>query len=311
MKHTRPKVFSSRQQGFSLIELLIASTLGLVITLGGLAVFASATGTSRISEAQNRMNEDAQAALSLLSREIKMAGHKPIDSPPDTQPSALGSEPAKSQPSLTLHGCTGMLYEDASSVNDDKLRCEISTTSQPHSLFIHYETGTKKKKKLPNEVPPTDCLGFALDAQDGFYYIAKNRYYISTSPIIRSPTLYCKGNGGMGTPQPIVENIEDLQFSYGAMSTPSTVPKRVAGYLTATQVEKLATSTSKDDIATAWAQVLTVQICIVVRSDEKNLVSVNASSIYTKCDGTQDTSRTDRRLRRAYTTTVALRNRLI
>jgi type IV pilus assembly protein PilW len=99
-------------------------------------------------------------------------------------------------------------------------------------------------------------------------------------------------------------------------SAPASPPKTseptklIAGYLSATEVEKLAPSQSKSDIESAWNQVLTVQICIVVRSEAKNLVSDNVSAIYTKCDGTLDTSQTDRRLRRAFTTTVALRNRL-
>jgi type IV pilus assembly protein PilW len=120
----------------------------------------------------------------------------------------------------------------------------------------------------------------------------------------------------------MIENIEDLKFSFGTMGTPASAsasapaasaasaPKPIAGYLSATEVEKLAPSQSKSDIESAWNQVLTVQICIVVRSEAINLVADNASSSYTKCDGTQDTSQIDRRLRRAYTTTVALRNRL-
>lgn len=115
----------------------------------------------------------------------------------------------------------------------------------------------------------------------------------------------------------MIENIEDLKFSFGTAAMPApapaasaaSAPKPIAGYLSATEVEKLALSQPKGDIASAWNQVRTVQICIVVRSEDKNLVSDNAASIYTKCDGTQDASQTDRRLRRAYTTTVALRNR--
>jgi type IV pilus assembly protein PilW len=302
MKETQPQRISKRQQGFSLIELLIATAIGLIITLGVLAVFSNSTVASRMAEAQSRMNEDAQVALNLLSLEIKMAGHNPVNSAPN------GLAVKNPLSTLTLHGCSGMFYVDATSVNDDKLRCEIGVPNQAHALFVIYEADTKNT--MPSAGIPTDCLGNKLTIKSGTYYVAENRYFVSASKVISAPSLYCKGNGGLGTAQPMVENIEDLQFSYGTMSTPSPVPKRIAGYLSATEVEKLAASSAKVDIASAWGQVLTVQICIVVRSEAKNLVSDNASSIYTKCDGTQDTSQTDRRLRRAYTTTVALRNRL-
>jgi type IV pilus assembly protein PilW len=303
MKHPHPPKRQRTQQGFSLIELLIATTLGLVITLGVLAVFASSASASRMVEAQSRMNEDAQIALGLLSLEIQMAGHNPINS-------ALNGQAVKNLLSpLTLHGCSGMFYTDASSVSDDKLRCELGVPAQPHALFVRYEADTKNT--TPSIGIPTDCLGYKLTAQAGSYYVAENRYYIGISQTISAPSLYCKGNGGQGTAQPMVENIEDLQLRYGTLASPGSMPKRVAGYLSATEVEKLATAISKDAIARAWGQVLTVQICIVVRSEARNLVSDKASSIYTKCDGTQDTGQTDRRLRRAYTTTVALRNRLI
>jgi type IV pilus assembly protein PilW len=303
MKGAAHQGLGSHQQGFSLIELLIAATIGLVITLGGLAVFVSSTGISKMGEAQGRMNEDAQVALSLLSLEIKMAGHNPITTAPNGQATKNPLSP------LAIRGCDGVFYFDANSVNDDKLRCENGAASQPNALFIRYEADTKNT--FPSAGTPTDCLGNKLTAQTGAYYVAENRYYVGTSQVISAPSLYCKGNGGLSTAQPIVENIDDLQFTYGTLRTPSPTSQGVAGYLSATAVEKLAISASKEDIANAWRQVLTVQICVVVRSEVKNLVNDNASSIYTKCDGTQDISQTDRRLRRAYTTTVALRNRLM
>lgn len=292
---------SGQQDGFSLLELLIAASIGMVITVGALAVFASSTGASKTTEAQSLMNEDAQAALSLLSREIKMAGNNPIISVTN------GTADRNPISVLTLRGCSGMFTVDANSASDDKLTCEISSSSQPHSLFLRYEADQWNTSASAGM--PTDCLGTKLTPPSGSPNIAENRYYINTSPTIRAPSLYCKGNGGSGFAQPMIENIEDLSFSFGTMGTPNPVPKRIAGYLSATEVEKLAPSQSRVDIDTAWKKVLTVQICIVVRSEAKNLVNDNASSTYTKCDGTQDTSQTDRRLRRAYTTTVALRNR--
>ena len=309
MKRRRQQGLPSRQPGFSLLELLIATSIGMVITVGAIAVFANSTGASKTTEAQSRMNEDAQAALSLLSREIKMAGNNPIISV------TKGKADRNPISDLTLRGCSGMLNFDVNSVSDDKLTCEISSSSQPHSLFLRYEADQWNTAASAGK--PTDCLGTKLTPPPGLPNIVENRYYIDTSQVIRPRSLYCKGNGGLGFAQPMIENIEDLKFRFGTAIMPApappasaaSAPKLIAGYLSATEVEKLASSQQKSDIAIAWNQVLTVQICIVVRSEAINLVADNASSTYTKCDGTQDTSQTDRRLRRAYTTTVALRNR--
>jgi type IV pilus assembly protein PilW len=317
MNRLRTQGLISRQYGFSLLELLIATSIGMVITVGAIAVFANSTGASKTTEAQSRMNEDAQAALSLLSREIKMAGYNPIIFMTE------GKAVRNPISAPTLRGCSGMLMVDANSANDDKLTCEIGVTSQPHSLVVRYEADFWNTLKSKSKELPTDCLGAELEEKTNTqlvpekinkqlvpekisYFIAENRYYIGTSQVIRPPSLYCKGNGGLGFAQPMIENIEDLKFSFGTATMPAPAP--IAGYLSATEVEKLASSQPKGDIASAWNQVRTVQICIVVRSEAMNLVVDNASSIYTKCDGTQDASQIDRRLRRAYTTTVYLRN---
>jgi len=137
--------------------------------------------------------------------------------------------------------------------------------------------------------------------------VADNRFYIGTTTAIVSPSLYCKGNGGGATAQPLVENVEDLQFLYGTVSTGTTATTAtVAGYLRADEVASLATTPADDP--TRWGKVMSVRVCIVVRS-ENPVVTDAASAQYLKCDGTVDTSQTDLRLRRAYATTVVLRNR--
>ena len=79
----------------------------------------------------------------------------------------------------------------------------------------------------------------------------------------------------------------------------------LAGYLDASGVEGLTALTARAD---RWGKVLTVRICVVVRS-ENPVAPDTTSASYVKCDGNVDTSKTDLRLRRAYSTTVVLRNR--
>ena len=120
------------------------------------------------------------------------------------------------------------------------------------------------------------------------------------------PTLYCKGNSSVA--QPLVENIEDMQLTYGTVSTATTATTaNVAGYLPAGSVSNIATVALPTE-ADRWAKVVTVRICIVVRS-ESQIAPDSASARYLDCAGNLVTTPPDLRLRRAYTTTVVLRNR--
>ena len=53
---------------------------------------------------------------------------------------------------------------------------------------------------------------------------------------------------------------------------------------------------------------LTVRVCVVIRSEEA-LAPDTASATYTQCNGTANNAPPDLRLRKAYSTTVLLRNR--
>jgi type IV pilus assembly protein PilW len=59
--------------------------------------------------------------------------------------------------------------------------------------------------------------------------------------------------------------------------------------------------------ASRWNAVKTVRICVVVRSENPVLDSI-ASAKYLNCEGDL-VPPSDKRLRRAYTTTVVLRNK--
>ena len=185
----------------------------------------------------------------------------------------------------------------------------------PDSIAVNYEADRYNTVPTTSGVP-TDCLGQGLTTINvtfpsgtvttATFAVADNRFYIGTSTAIVSPSLYCKGIGNIN-PQPLVENIEDMQFTYGTVSTTNTsTTATVAGYLRANEVASLVTTPNDDK--TRWGKVLSVRICILVRSE--NPVAPDANSAkYDDCLGNRNVSAPDLRLRRAYTTTVVLRNR--
>ena len=310
-----------REAGFSLIELLIAITIGMVIVGAALSAYLGAAQSGRLTNAESRMNEDAQAALDILSQQIRMAGNNP------KRPNYTLAAPRNPiTNTFSLRGCNTTFTNikpnggTPAAVDINSLTCN-TTGSGPHSIAVSYEADVFNT--TPAGGVPTDCIGSALPAQNAnvtqitsptttgpvavTFYEADNRFYIDTSATSGRPSLNCRGNGGAGTPQPLIENIEDLQFSYGTAQAASGAGT-VAGYLNAPDFA----DTTKVNLATdqlRWGRVVTVRICVVARS-ESPIVSDAASARYIKCDGSVETSPPDLRMRRAYFATISLRNRI-
>ena len=327
---------SRRIKGFSLIELMVSLTIGLLITIAIFSTYLGASAASKMADAQGRMNEDAQAALLILSQQLKMAGNNPdqagrVDDADPTLSSRRNpvygatSYPTGSYTTSNffIRGCDGQFSNMTSASSLDKLDCSNSGSALPDAIAISYEADSF------NTIPTsqatgkssTDCLGKKLDTITAVlptvvgsgtasttvtYAVAGNEFYVASSTPLGSPSLYCKGNGMASTPQVLVENVEDLQFTYGAIdSTTSATTATVAGYLRA---DELAALTSVTNSAMPWSKVLAVRICILIRS-EGQVLSADSQTRYLDCAGSLVNTPPDRRLRQAYFATVVLRNR--
>jgi len=64
-----------RQQGFGLVELMIAMTLGLILIGGVGYLYIGSRGAFRTSDNLSRMQENGRYALEVMSRDIRMAGY--------------------------------------------------------------------------------------------------------------------------------------------------------------------------------------------------------------------------------------------
>ena len=338
-------------QGFSLIELMVSLAIGLVILAAAFSAYLGASGATRMAEAQSRMNDDAQAALTILTQQLRMAGNNPkhpnrvatCQRNPVYNPNIFPSLPCSDEATVStgigtetvqviglsgsgafmVNGCDGPFANPLVS-GIDTLSCQSTTSTLPDSIAVSYEAD--RYNTIPTASPtfsPTDCLGQSISPITfTFAYgstavkstassattVADNRFYIGTSTAILSPSLYCKGNGG-STPQPLVENIEDMQFSYGVVGPSAVSPTTpvttalVAGYLTADEFSSNMPGLSD---AQRWAKVITVRICVLVRSESPVAIDINSAK-YRNCEDAL-VSAPDLRLRRAYSTTVVLRN---
>jgi type IV pilus assembly protein PilW len=320
-----PKQLHRRSAGLTLIEMMISIVIGMIVVVAIVAMYGGASGASRTAEAQGRMNEDAQAALAILSQELRMAGNNPKQA---NRMLTTPRNPVYTATTYVVRGCDGKFSNITAATNPQALTCAGTASTLPDSIAITYEAD--RFNSVPTTAgQPTNCVGGGLTTVTTSvtvptttgtvtasvkYHVADNRYYIGTSTVVTSPSLYCKGSNSSA--QPLVENVEDLQFSYGT-SPAGTSTGTVAGYLDAFEV---ATDTNADSTGASlaslaseqarWARVVAVRICVLVRS-ERPVLPDTSSAKYYGCGGTLVTSPpADGRLRRAYYTTIVLRNRI-
>ncbi len=71
-----PALASSRKQyGLSLIELMVALTLGLVLLGGFTTILMGSRQSYRVNDSMSRMQENARYAFQVMSQDIRMAGY--------------------------------------------------------------------------------------------------------------------------------------------------------------------------------------------------------------------------------------------
>ncbi len=125
-----------------------------------------------------------------------------------------------------------------------------------------------------------DCVGNNL----GGATASTSYFYIQTN------TLYCRPKGG--TPQPLVDGIENMQVLYGEDTDGDSVPN----------VYRRA------DHVADWSKVTTVRVAVLAASVDEIRSKAQAGT-YTVLDRSI-TAPTDRQVRRVYSSTTVLRNRL-
>ncbi|MES2683518.1 MAG: PilW family protein [Pseudomonadota bacterium] len=88
----RPELHIRQQQGLTLVELMIALTLGLIVITALVVVFSSSNQNYRQNEALASLQDNARFALDAVSRDLAMAGYwggvRPIDAGTNIQVSA-------------------------------------------------------------------------------------------------------------------------------------------------------------------------------------------------------------------------------
>lgn len=251
------------QHGLSLVELLVGMTLGLIVITSLGYILLSSRSTYLTQDASARLQETGRQVLDNIGRDLRLAGRVAI-----------------------IPVTTDTRIEWPSDTNAIE-----GTDGTSDSLTVRYQlddTGS-------NEIE--DCNGYSAGTLDDigtrFDITGTTKHYatVENTYSITDNSIYCDGNGGSS--QPMADNVEDLQITYGLDTDGDYAPNQ---YVNANY---FSNSTQN------WSQVVSVRICVLVRSEAG---ATKVSQSYENCSGTS-TSSNDTRLRRTFSATYNLRNR--
>ncbi len=305
----------NHQQGFTLIEILIAMTIGLILLAGVIQIFTSSKAVYRINEAQSRLQENGRFGLQVIAKDIRTAGFwgclgdstqvvnnlnaggivDPAQGGINGTEGGIGAPPPPD--TITLQGAVG----DGLPVNTHNVAAASISTNANNGLtqndfFLLGDCTRTDLLQITNANPDTSgTVIFNTGAGAPGNATKPTVAYGSNAALYRTNRVtYSIANGNSGQPSlfrnengtnmELVEGVENLQIVYGV----DTDADGAANYYSDAATVGAAT----------MGDVVSVRVNLTLRSLNDNVASV------------VDPVANDRRLRRTFSSTVVLRNRI-
>lgn len=279
-----------RQSGLTLIEIMVALLIGAFLLAGVIQIFIVNKQTYRVQENLSRMQENGRFALDYLNRYVRLAGYVTTESLNDIRYKDLtrNSQTGESDNS----SLTSAIFSNSSN------RAVGGTDSDGLNLS---DSITVRFQADPSYNPVSDCLGNAVDSPNGDVIVESRFFLQADASNGNQPTLYCdpihytNSSDVDPTEQPVISGIENMQIRYCVPvdSNDTNIGCVLAG----------------NDVSD-WNQVQSVRVSLLLRSVDDNLIAQPQPYQFdVNGDGVNETiTPTDKRLRRVFTTTIAVRN---
>lgn len=341
--------YCTKQGGLTLIELMIALLIGIFLLAGVLQIFLSAKQSYRVGEGVSRLQENARFALELLTRDVRMSGFQGCASLKTIAPSLIAQpqnpnpNPVLTAPTLSVaitgnnniannwnsnacgvsngciagtdaitiqfgDTCDGTLTGNMGTVNANiqinaANTCDLNqydpiliSDCSSADLFIANNPSSGSIKQTiahASNQNSSNNLSKAYGSDAEIYLFRSFTYFIRTGAG-GEPALWRLDNSrlsGTGTnPIELVEGIENMQVLYGEDANNDSTPDY---YVSANNVVDMA-------------KVVSVRISLLTRTTENNLSSQPLTYSYNG----SNTTPSDRRIRRVFSSTIGVRNRL-
>ena len=298
------------QRGVTLVELMVGLVIGLFLAGAIAIIYVNTAQSSRGSTLEAQMNEDAALALEVLQQQIRLGGFSSVD--------ADGNRLFSGR---AVFGCDGGFKDYDTAAPDSFSGLECNDGDAADSIAVRFQATLLNSQSITSggATLPGNCANEGISTwnasdDDGGaratdLALADNRYFIADDDNNGDrPTLFCQGraNGAYGTAVALIPNIEDMQVQYAVTKVPAAgepLPHQVAGYVEASHDALGATAAN-------WSRVAALRVCLLVRSDNPVPMGTTEDeplNVYRDCAGDEQHS-DDRYLRRAYVTTIQLRN---
>jgi type IV pilus assembly protein PilW len=285
-------IHARRQHGFSLIELMVAITIGMILTMLIGQIFINSRMVFSSTDSLGRVQENARYALLVLTRGIRTSTYKSDPRVPRSTVFPIG----------TLASLGGL----------DGGTTGTPASGLPDLLMVRFQGANGSAGVADGTIQ--DCAGNRIAAGA----MVVNTFFIKNDPANNNePTLYCT----LETPGvactttatcapctasttcfPLVPGVENLQVIYGedkVGAPPATLSPDGS-------IDKFGDAST----VTNWDNVLTVRVSLLMRTDDRVANTATPSTVAYSMVGTNVYAPgTDTRLRRVFTTVIDLRNR--
>jgi len=344
MKQIMPR---KKQRGLSLVEIMIALLIGAFLMGGVMQIFLSSQQTFRMQDGMSGLQENGRFSMDFITRDLRMAGFgvcgslinnnmDPKNPNPNPTPLTLVNNPTRSitganniandwsaaacgvsddcivgTDTISYHfgqACAHLVGNMATDNANIQINASNSCNIQKYDvlllsncvnsdIFIATTASSAAGKQTiahannQNTSPKLSTV-YSTDAE--LFKLQSATFFIRKGAN-GGPSLWKMDStkpSGASNPIELIEGIENMQILYGE-DTDLTADMTANYYVTANTVVD-------------WERIVSVRISLLARTLKDNLASKPLQYTY---DGAT-TLATDRRLRRVYTTTIALRNRL-
>ena len=288
----RERVVSARGAGFSLVELMVSMTIGLMLLATLLVVLANASSARGELERSSRQIENGRYAVELLSDDLRIAGfygefNVASLAAPATLPDPCSTLPADWAAAMPIHvqgfdagsGAPACIPADVKANTDILVvrraktcvagvgDCEAAVAGKPYVQSSLCGTET-----TPYILGPFGTAAFTLTRKDcttpaalreyvvNVYFISSNNRAGQNIPTLMRLELA----GPTMTEVPLVEGIEEFNVEYGIDSDGDGQPDAYSADPASYTYPGCATCTPVDN----WANVVTARLHVLARSPE-------------------------------------------
>lgn len=199
----------ARQAGFTLVEMMVAITIGLVVVFGMTATFVSLKNTFKSQDQLGQLQDNERVALTFLTTAVNNAGYYP--DPKNTSPLTGGTAPTTTpaSPGGAMPNGAYIFGTAAAGTNSESLQTSFATLSTDNLI---------------------SCLGTTYSSAGtgvvrNIYYVDKTNKNLMCRVLVNNATTDGMANGG--TPQVVVSGVSNMSVSYGLASGGSQVSNYV------------------------------------------------------------------------------------